>query len=281
MFDLESAIGAWKREAMGCAGLNAELLLELEDHLREATASLVAAGRSEEAAWGEATSRLGSAEQIAREWAKAVKLGGWDRAAFAAMGGMAALVVVGAVGAIAYEARESLQRQPLLASHVLTITVGYALGLLAAAAGGYATLRRAAAGRSARVVTATARQWIRWTGAAATALTAVGFVLGCVWAKDALGAAFSSDPREWGGLAALASIAAATWAAWRQTPRAIAATGALAVVGGGVILMTWLGGAYLTQESSPRWFATVAVGAMLGSLALAALSMKSGERGAA
>ena len=46
MFDLESAIGAWKREAMGRAGLKAELLLELEDHLREETASLVAAGRS-------------------------------------------------------------------------------------------------------------------------------------------------------------------------------------------------------------------------------------------
>ena len=281
MFDLESAIGAWKREAMGRAGLKAELLLELEDHLREETASLVAAGRSTEAAWSEATARLGSAEQIAREWGKAMTLGGWDRAAFATMGGIAALAVVGVAGAVAFGASEQLTRQPLLATHVLTITAGYMLGLLAAAAAGYAALRRAAAGRSARVVTATAQRWIRWTGAAATALTAVGFILGCVWAKDALGTAFSSDPREWGGLASLASLAVATWAAWRQTPRAIAATVALAVVGGGVILMTWLGAAYLTQESSPRWFAVAAVGGMLGSLALAALSMRSGERGAA
>lgn len=280
MFDLEAAIGAWKRESMSRAGVDAELLLELEDHLREETASLVAAGRAEEEAWGEATARLGNAEQIAREWSKAVKLGPWDRAAFAAMGGITTLVVVGAIGAIAYEAREPLQRQPLLAAHVLTITAGYMLGLLAAAAGGYATLRRATAGRSARVVAATAQQWIRWTGVAATALTAVGFILGCVWAKGALGAAFSSDPREWGGLAALASLAAATWVAWRQTPRAMAATGAIAVVGGGVILMTWLGGVYLTQQA-PWWFAAVGCGGMLGSLVLAGVAMRGDRRVAA
>jgi hypothetical protein len=277
MFDLEAAISAWKREATGRAGVDAGLLLELEDHLREETASLVADGRSEEAAWGEATARLGNAQQIAREWAKAVTLGPWDRAAFAAMGGIATLAVVGAVGAIAYEAREPLQRQPLLAAHVLTITIGYALGLLAAAVAGYATLRRAAAARSARVVTVSARQWIRWTGAAATALAAVGFILGCVWAKSAFGSAFSSDPREWGALAALASLAGATWVAWRQTPRAMTAAGAIAVVGGGVILMSWFGGVYLTQES-PWWFAAVGIGGMLGSLALSGVALRGDGR---
>ena len=276
MFDLEAAISAWKREAMKCAGVDAGLLLELEDHLREETAALVAAGRSEEVAWGEATARLGSAEQIAREWAKAVKLGPWDRAAFAAMGGIATLVIVGAVGAIAYEAREPLQRQPLLAAHVLTLTSGYGLGLLAAA-GGYAALRRAAAGRSARVVTATAQQWVRWIGAAATALTAIGIALGSVWAKSAWGDAFGTDPRELGGLAALATLAGATWAAWRRTPRAMTAAGAIAVVGGGVILMAWFGGVYLAQPA-PWWFAAVGIGGMLGSLTLAGVALRGDGR---
>lgn len=277
MFDLELAIGAWQREAMGRASLDVELLLELEDHLREETASLVAAGRSEEEAWGEATSRLGSAEQIAREWAKADKLGLWDRAAFAAMGGITTLVVAGAAGAIAYGASEPLQRQPLLAAHVLMITAGYMLGLLAAAVAGYATLRRATAVRSSRVVTATALRGIRWIGIAATALTALGVVLGSVWAKGALGDAFGSDPREWGGLAALATLASATCLAWRQTPRAMTAAGAIAVVGGGVILMAWLGGVYLTQQS-PWWFAAVGFGGMLGSLALAGVALRGDGR---
>jgi hypothetical protein len=58
------------------------------------------------------------------------------------------------------------------------------------------------------------------------------------------------------------------------------AAGAIAVVGGGVILMAWFGGVYLAQPA-PWWFAAVGIGGMLGSLTLAGVALRGDGRVAA
>lgn len=272
MFDLEAALDQWNRRASADAKFDEGFLMELEDHLREETAALVAEGLTLEAAWRTASTRLGSVEQISREYAKVARMGWWDRAAFGLLFGVAAMALGGLLVALALRGGDLL-REPLLGAHVAMITGGYMIGLWTAAVAGYSVLRRLLSARSPVAVTSATLRLVRWTSAAATALTIVGFVLGSIWAAEEWGQAFTSKPAEWGGLGVLLTLGAATWAAWRRTPRAELATCAIAIVGGGVVLMAWFGVASL-DEQAPSIFAVVSFGGLAASLLLAAISLR-------
>ena len=70
MFELEKAIVAW-REAVVLGDFASEArIAELEDHLRCGIEELRAAGLSEEDAFKATTHRLGSLEELVREYAK-------------------------------------------------------------------------------------------------------------------------------------------------------------------------------------------------------------------
>jgi hypothetical protein len=75
-FNLESAIGAWRSHLTG-SSISGESLRELESHLRDSIASLQAAGNSEEDAFALASYRVGQANQLEEEYAKAHREGVW------------------------------------------------------------------------------------------------------------------------------------------------------------------------------------------------------------
>ncbi len=241
MFDLEAAVAAWRRQATTSAKLDATTLAELEDHLREEFAAQSVDGRSAAEAWAVATGKLGEVTTLSREYAKITRLAPADRAAFRALGVMAAGAVAIAAAAMIWRG-ERLLAQPLLGFHVASITLGYLATLFVAAAAAYGALRRRLAARPSIAVEAAAFRWIRWGSALAAAATLVGFAFGALWAKAELGSAFSADPREVGGLFVLLTLAATTWIAWKWSALAASrGATAIAIAAGGVVLAAWFG----------------------------------------
>jgi len=75
-FNLETAIGAW-RSSLTSSSIGGESLQELESHLRDSIEALRAAGNLEEDAFALASYRLGRANQLEAEYAKAHREGVW------------------------------------------------------------------------------------------------------------------------------------------------------------------------------------------------------------
>jgi len=69
MFDLDQQIDRWKSAFAKKAACSSDELLELESHLREEIAALVAAGRSEQEAFCESVARLGDPTKVGGEFA--------------------------------------------------------------------------------------------------------------------------------------------------------------------------------------------------------------------
>ena len=74
MFDLDQQIDRWKSAFAKKAACSSDELLELESHLREDIAALVAEGRSEQEAFCESVSRLGDATEICGEFANDIAI---------------------------------------------------------------------------------------------------------------------------------------------------------------------------------------------------------------
>jgi len=68
--DVESQIGRWRGYVQRHAGVSGDDVAEMEDHLREQIADLAAAGLSDTEAFMVAITRLGSVDEISREFAR-------------------------------------------------------------------------------------------------------------------------------------------------------------------------------------------------------------------
>ena len=77
MFDLEQQIKAWRRESSLAGISHAEVLTELENHLRELTAQFSKAGLSEEEAFRRAVAQLGNSAALKQEFSKVQRQGFW------------------------------------------------------------------------------------------------------------------------------------------------------------------------------------------------------------
>src|SRR3954453_8934905 len=86
VFDLEQQIDGWKSAFAKKAGCSSDELLELESHLREEFAALVAAGRPEQEAFCESVARLGDPTKIGGEFAKNSSRFVWDGVALTGNG---------------------------------------------------------------------------------------------------------------------------------------------------------------------------------------------------
>jgi hypothetical protein len=75
MFDLEKSIAAWREEMIRAGITQRDVLDELESHLREDVARQVGSGATEEAAFANASERIGQAKKLKREFAKNVRTG--------------------------------------------------------------------------------------------------------------------------------------------------------------------------------------------------------------
>jgi hypothetical protein len=174
---------------------------------------------------------------------------------------------------------------PLLASHIVTVTIGYVtvfavgglsvLSLLARNRAGWWDDRRALAFRRA----------VLTLSAIGLPLTAVAVALGAVWARDHLGRYWGWDLREIGGLAVLTSSGLSLWAAlsgrFRATGRRADAVMLAGIAGNIIVSLSWFGPPLVEagrRDGTPRYgpylLAFVAVQVVLLSFAAAASMMR-------
>ncbi len=275
MFDLEAAISQWRRQVESKWTGDQSALAELEDHLREEIAALAQSGYADEDAWREATSKLGDPVAIGHEFSKIDRLPGLDRFAFV-------LILGAGVLALACSAMMLLKRgprlvaDPMLTIHVVTITLGYTVGLLAATIAGYGAIRGFLAGAPVPVLKSVTLPIVRIASLITSIFTVLGFTLGAVWANREWGRPFSADPREIGAILVAISFAAATVTVWRSAMFARVSL-AIAISGGGIILAAWFG--VMAQASGyPALLTTIGFGGLIGSIALAAISLAIRDR---
>jgi Cytochrome C assembly protein len=254
--DIERQIERWRRGLPASLAGRPDVIDELEGHLRDELARLVAGGVPADEAWAKAVERLGTPDALAAEFAK-VPPARWLPGTVVPAVFLVAGLGVGGLIASRVWGREA---GPLLAIHVLTVTWGYLAALAAGALAVWVVAEGAYRGDGRRGMAAFRRpaSGLAW---ASLSMTAVGVVLGAVWASGRLGRAWDWDPREVGGLGVLlcaglsavvvrlnaragmaAAIAGSTAAvlAWFVPP--LLETGGASGVGLGVVLGTVVGG---------------------------------------
>ncbi len=275
MFDLEAAISQWRRQVESKGIGDQSALAELEDHLREEIAALVQSGHADEEAWKEATSKLGDPVAIGHEFSKIDRLAGLDRFAFVLILG-AGVLALACAAMMLVKRGPRLVADPMLMIHVVTITLGYTVGLLAAGIASYGAIRGFLAGAPVPVLKSVTLHIVRIASLITSIFTVLGFTLGAVWANREWGRPFSADPREIGAILVAISFAAATVTVWRSAMFARVSL-AIAISGGGIILAAWFG--VMAQASGyPALLTTIGFGGLIGSIALAAISLAIRDR---
>jgi hypothetical protein len=213
MFDLEAQIRSWRQNVSASLGDRPDVLDELEGHLRDDFDRLVRSGERPESAWSAAVARIGTPEQLAREFAKVDdRRPGWLPARVATF---AFIVLAVTAGVFVVSRLVGGRAELLLASHVLAVTVGYGATFVVGGLAAWSVISRALGGwdapRAADFRSATTR-----LSAVAMALTLVGVALGAWWAGGHLGRYWDWDAKEVGGLCVLAWNGVIYWAVHRR-----------------------------------------------------------------
>ncbi|MDB5293342.1 MAG: cytochrome biosis protein [Phycisphaerales bacterium] len=235
MFDLDQHVRSWRQAAAGTLGNDAQILDELEAHLRDEFDRLIACGQSADDAWAAAVQKLGNPRNLAGEFAK-LHHRHWIPA-WVATGSLALVVAALTWFMIARLAAGAFR--PLLAIHIVLITAGYVAVFAAGFLGVYAVLIRAIAGWNDHQDAA-----LRTTGARialfAVVTTLLGVTLGAWWARENLGRWWAWDPKEIGGICVLAWswVLYRCFRSWHSTPQARMC---IAVMGNMVVALAWFG----------------------------------------
>jgi hypothetical protein len=275
MFELEAALHEWRRRMETAWRRDVAMLDELEDHLREEFSALCREGHARHDAWQLATEKLGDPRIVARELAKVHRLSRADRAVLGMMI-VTAGSVVPALGWALASGHFNAALRPLLATHVVTITLGYVAGLLAACAAAYAIVRSVVRPASTAALQSASLNVVRFASIAAGVLSLVGFVLGAAWAQGEWGRAFNADPKEIGGLFVIVAFATLAIVSVRR-PASMRVQLALAACGGGIVLAAWFGAASLTGGASAL-LQVLGFGGLALSLVLAVLAITLTDR---
>jgi hypothetical protein len=269
MFDLEQQIDRWKSAFAKKRACSRDELEELESHLREQFAALVAAGLSHEAAFRESVSRLGNPDQLCGEFAKNERPLLWDSVA---LRGNSVVVALAGLAAAVFGVAVWVQRQDgLLGAHVSSITFAYIVGLLLALVGTYAIFR------SASVKRGQAQFRDRFAGHCRTLLSiiamggAAGVILGGIWAQREWGRFWAWDIKETGGLAVITCALALYLLVTRLKPTGIR-LGQASLMMSLVIVVAWFGPAvYLDGHGSAALISLVVC--LMGQLAVLGASI--------
>jgi hypothetical protein len=259
MFDLEARIRQWRAALSDALGERGDVLDELESHLREEFARLTLAGKPGEEAWSAALAKLGTPEQLATEFGKLpVRPLRWAPGlVILALYGFIAMGFIMPLMALAREGRMS----DLVVVHVSTVVAGYLATFAFGALAIWATLQR---------------RWGRWTPRRAECLRwwgwrfslvalifcIVGVALGAVWARENLGAYWTNDPRELGGVALIVWNAAALVILGQRT-KPIWADLVLGLGGNVAVAFGWFFAAALAQRHEVHGYGPAPVKAFL------------------
>jgi hypothetical protein len=247
VFDLEQQIRQWRQAQAAALAGRAEVLDELESHLRDEVQRLVQTGQTPKHAWEAALRRLGEPRQLAAEFDKLPPRGraSWLPARVVLS---AEVVLVIALACMLGLALRHGKIRPLLASHVFAVTAGYTATFAVGLLGAWSILTRAMSGWDARRAQAL-RSAARKLTIAGLVLTAVGVALGCWWARENLGRYWDWDPREIGALGVLAWYGLMV-ACLLVRPSAERIGMLLAVAGNVVVSLSWFGPALLPDPHS-------------------------------
>jgi hypothetical protein len=194
MHDLQKLIEGWRKSAGAAGNVSAETLDELESHLRESVEAFQRGGMGLAEAFDMAAGQLGTAPAIASEFAKLEQSLWWPAKAVV---GIVILLTLG----LPLPVFGRLHDKPsgfLLASHVVAVTIGYAITLLIGALGLCVICRRSVADLTASRTRSLARVTVR-LGGIALVVTATAVILGMIWAKLQWGRYWAWDLLETGG----------------------------------------------------------------------------------
>lgn len=237
MRDLENRIAGWRRE-LSAAHFREDVLDELEAHLRDEMDALLLSGRSPDQAFREAAARFGPVTVLGTEFGKLEERAGTEWAP------VRVVTILGVVGLLAWCALWAVKlsgqrKEALLLAHVLGLTVGYVGAYFLGALGCCYTLTRVFHDLSPGQKHSLKRSASRFASIVA-AFTAVGLVLGILWAKDHLGRYWNWDPRETGALLVL--ICGTGIALGGRLPRlGVHSVMLLTLLGSIVTTMAWFG----------------------------------------
>ncbi|HTD85108.1 MAG TPA: cytochrome c biogenesis protein CcsA [Candidatus Binatia bacterium] len=201
MRDLEKQIADWRRSIADASKHRPETLNELETHLRDEIDRLIQAGTPAEDAFTVAFTTLGSPAALCAEFDKLEQLrrAKWKPATFAQW----ACIAIAVLFALALVPRIGHGRMTLLlASHVLTVSVGYVMMFII---GGLAICHVLADWfqRTSSSQTYALRRTIFQLATISAVLTAIGILLGMMWAKHNWSRYWAWDPKETGAVIVL------------------------------------------------------------------------------
>lgn len=236
MFDLERAIGSWRREMKARLPLRREAVRELEAHLRDAVQTGVEKGMTLEEAWTAAVAEFGTPEAVATEFEKLPLDRRHWLPAQVVLGCFAAFILLAACFVVA----QCLfgHANLLLGVHVFAVTTGY-VGLFAAGSiAAWSAVSRAVCGWSP-VETTLLRATLRFTIAWSLSLVVLGVALGAIWARMNLGRYWAWDPKEIGGAAIVIWGAVALATTMRRNGERSAMAPAL--LGSIIVALGWFG----------------------------------------
>jgi hypothetical protein len=274
MFDLDQQIDRWKRPFANTAACSSDELLELESHLREQIAALVAAGCSEQEAFGESVARLGDPTKIGGEFAKNESRLVWDSVA---LQGSGLVVILLGLAAMAFGFAVGVHRgDGVLGSHLGTISFAYLVPFLLAVVGTYAIVR------TALVKSDPAQFRDRYAGqcrlllGAVALVSATGVLLGAVWAERHLGRFWSWDAKEIGGASVVGAALVLYLLLTRLKPGCVQ-LGQASLMMSLVTSVAWFGPAVYLQSVGPSVLAAIVVCLVL-QLAILSISIVLSKR---
>jgi Cytochrome C assembly protein len=236
MPDLEALLQDWQRSLTVAFGGSAEIVEELESHLREEIVRLTQAGQEPGAAFACAQAKLGRPADLAAEYARVAAPVGWLPIPI----GLGLFVLLlGFFAWVFFLPKLLVGGYAVLVAHVAALVAGYAVAFYAGLLGiCYVACwlvrpiglgQRRALGRA-----------LFLANASAALLLASGVLLGMVWAQHQWGRSWNNDPAEVGTLIAVlwfAGMAVLT----RLVPRRQHLWVLLAIAGISVGVWGWFG----------------------------------------
>jgi hypothetical protein len=239
MFDLEERIADWRKAMAAALGDKADVIDELESHLREELHRLALAGRPAAEAWDIAVERLGPPQRVAEEFGKLESAGPLRWIAAWVVFGVYASTGIGLIVMALPVLWQGGDLEILLTFHVLSVFMGYcavlAFGALAICSFGFRLIRGPDEQAISRL------QWwgqrFSWAG---LLLTAIGVVTGAFWANASWGSFWNWDARELGGAAVIGWHAFVLWRMSRSGSSGASAW-VLGVTGNMVVWGAWFG----------------------------------------
>jgi hypothetical protein len=274
MFDLDQQIDCWKSAFAKKAACSSDELQELESHLREDIASLVAAGRSEQEALSESVSRLGDPTEICGEFAKNESRFLWDCVAL--RGNRAMVILAGLAAALLGLVVWIKRGDGLLGAHLGSIVFADVVPFLLALVGTYAIFRAAIVKSSQAQFRDRLAGHCRFLFGVIAIVSATGVILGGVWAERHWGRFWGWDPKEIGGLSVVVCALVLYLLITRHKPSSVH-LGQASLIMSLVTFVAWFGPAVYMESVGPSVLAVLIVG-LIVQLSILSISLVLSKR---